>query len=102
MGVFEHFFLWGCIPQELLGETLREASTASFRRSNATVTILVDRPFQLFLQNGKIGGAIGRGYDDFAVHDRGPFVRGRMIDVSVSAARALGMMRTGVILVSVD
>jgi rare lipoprotein A len=36
------------------------------------------------------------------VNDRGPFVRGRVIDVSVSAALALGMMRSGVVRVSVD
>jgi rare lipoprotein A len=36
------------------------------------------------------------------VNDRGPFVRGRVIDVSLSAARALGMMRSGVIRVSVE
>ena len=36
------------------------------------------------------------------VNDRGPFVRGRVIDVSLSAARALGMMRSGVMLVSVQ
>jgi rare lipoprotein A len=36
------------------------------------------------------------------VNDRGPFVRGRVIDVSMSAARALGMMRSGVIHVSVE
>lgn len=36
------------------------------------------------------------------VNDRGPFVRGRIIDVSLSAARALGMMRSGVIRVSVQ
>jgi peptidoglycan lytic transglycosylase len=36
------------------------------------------------------------------VNDRGPFVRGRVIDVSIRAARALGMMRSGVIRVSVD
>jgi rare lipoprotein A len=36
------------------------------------------------------------------VNDRGPFVRGRVIDLSVSAARALGMMRSGVIRVSVQ
>jgi len=35
------------------------------------------------------------------VNDRGPFVRGRIIDVSVSAARALGMTRSGVVAVSV-
>lgn len=36
------------------------------------------------------------------VNDRGPFVRGRIIDVSLSAARALSMMRSGVISVSVQ
>jgi rare lipoprotein A len=36
------------------------------------------------------------------VNDRGPFIRGRVIDLSVSAARALGMMRSGVIRVSLD
>jgi rare lipoprotein A len=36
------------------------------------------------------------------VNDRGPFVRGRIIDVSVSAARALGMMGAGVVAVEVD
>jgi len=36
------------------------------------------------------------------VNDRGPFVRGRVIDVSLSAARALGMMQSGVVRVSVE
>jgi rare lipoprotein A len=36
------------------------------------------------------------------VNDRGPFVRGRVIDLSFSAARALGMTRAGVIRVSVQ
>lgn len=36
------------------------------------------------------------------VNDRGPFVRGRVVDVSMSAARALGMMRSGVVRVSVQ
>ena len=36
------------------------------------------------------------------VNDRGPFIRGRVIDLSVSAARALGMMQAGVIRVSVE
>jgi rare lipoprotein A len=36
------------------------------------------------------------------VNDRGPFVRGRVSDVSVSAARALGMMRSGIVRVSVE
>ena len=36
------------------------------------------------------------------VNDRGPFVRGRVIDLSVGAARALGMMRSGVVRVSLE
>jgi rare lipoprotein A len=36
------------------------------------------------------------------VNDRGPFVRGRIIDVSASAARALGMMQSGVVRVSIE
>src|ERR1700759_4082703 len=36
------------------------------------------------------------------VNDRGPFVRGRIIDVNMSAARALGMMGAGVGAGSVD
>jgi rare lipoprotein A len=36
------------------------------------------------------------------INDRGPFIRGRVIDVSMSAARALGMTRSGVIRVSVE
>jgi rare lipoprotein A len=36
------------------------------------------------------------------INDRGPFIRGRVIDVSLSAARALGMMRSGVVRVSVQ
>ncbi|WP_159011682.1 septal ring lytic transglycosylase RlpA family protein [Bradyrhizobium sp. S69] len=36
------------------------------------------------------------------INDRGPFIRGRVIDVSTSAARALGMLGSGVIRVSVE
>ena len=36
------------------------------------------------------------------VTDRGPFIRGRVIDLSVSAARALGMTSAGVVLVSIE
>lgn len=36
------------------------------------------------------------------VNDRGPFVRGRIIDVSTSAARALGMIEAGVVRVQVQ
>jgi len=36
------------------------------------------------------------------VNDRGPFVRGRIIDVSITAARALGMMSAGVVDVVIE
>ena len=36
------------------------------------------------------------------VNDRGPFVRGRTIDVSTSAARALGMIDAGIVKVVVE
>jgi rare lipoprotein A len=36
------------------------------------------------------------------VNDRGPFIRGRVVDLSITAARALGMMRSGVVRVSVN
>jgi rare lipoprotein A len=36
------------------------------------------------------------------VNDRGPFIRGRIIDVSISAARALGMMDAGVVEVLIE
>ena len=36
------------------------------------------------------------------VNDRGPFIRGRIIDVSIGAARALGMMGAGVVRVVVE
>ncbi len=36
------------------------------------------------------------------VTDRGPFKHGRIIDVSISAAKALGMMSAGVIAVTLE
>lgn len=36
------------------------------------------------------------------VNDRGPFIKGRVIDVSTDAARALGMIDAGVVLVSLE
>jgi rare lipoprotein A len=36
------------------------------------------------------------------IADRGPFIRGRIIDLSVKAARALGMIEAGVVRVSVE
>ena len=36
------------------------------------------------------------------VNDRGPFIKGRVIDVSTSAARALGMIEAGVVRVLLE
>jgi len=36
------------------------------------------------------------------VNDRGPFIRGRIIDVSITAARALGIMDAGVVQVLIE
>jgi rare lipoprotein A len=36
------------------------------------------------------------------VNDRGPFIRGRVIDLSIGAARALGMMGAGIVLVTLE
>jgi rare lipoprotein A len=36
------------------------------------------------------------------VNDRGPFVRGRVIDLSIGAARALGMMGAGIVFVTLE
>jgi len=44
----------------------------------------------------------GKASIECRVNDRGPFVRGRIIDVSTSAARALGMMGAGVVRVVVE
>ena len=48
-----------------------------------------------------MGSVVGRSIQR-RVNDRGPFIRGRIIDVSVTAARALGMMGSGVVSVSVE
>jgi rare lipoprotein A len=55
------------------------------------------RPFGSFVTVTHAGHSIR-----CRVNDRGPFVRGRVIDVSLSAARALGMMHSGVVRVSVE
>lgn len=36
------------------------------------------------------------------INDRGPYVRGRIIDLSYAAARLLGMHARGVVLVKVE
>lgn len=39
---------------------------------------------------------------DVEINDRGPFIKGRIIDLSVAAAQELDMMDSGIITVSID
>jgi rare lipoprotein A len=39
---------------------------------------------------------------DVRVNDRGPFVKGRIIDLSYAAARKLGMLKSGVVRVKIE
>ena len=55
------------------------------------------RPFSSVLRVSYSGRSI-----QCRVNDRGPFIRGRIVDLSVPAARALGMMSAGVVRVSVE
>jgi rare lipoprotein A len=55
------------------------------------------RPFGSVLRVSYSGRTI-----ECRVNDRGPFIRGRIVDLSVPAARALGMMSAGVVRVSVQ
>lgn len=55
------------------------------------------RPFGSVLKVSYSGRSI-----QCRVNDRGPFIRGRIVDLSVPAARALGMMSAGVVRVSVE
>lgn len=55
------------------------------------------RPFGTVLKVSYSGRTI-----QCRVNDRGPFIRGRIVDLSVPAARALGMMSAGVVRVSVE
>lgn len=55
------------------------------------------RPFGSLLRVSWSGRSI-----QCRVNDRGPFIRGRIVDLSVPAARALGMMSAGVVRVSVE
>jgi rare lipoprotein A len=55
------------------------------------------RPFGSVLRVSYAGRSI-----QCRVNDRGPFIRGRIVDLSIPAARALGMMSAGVVRVSVQ
>ena len=87
----------------LLGSSLAHAETglASYYhgigRSGEMTCAHRSRPFGTVLRVSHGNQTI-----QCRVNDRGPFVRGRIVDVSISAARALGMMGAGVVKVVVE
>jgi rare lipoprotein A len=91
-----------CAAMLLLGSALAHAETglASYyhgvgKRGEMTCAHR-SRPF-----GGRLLVSHGNRTIVCRVNDRGPFIRGRIIDVSISAARALGMMGAGVVRVVV-
>ena len=92
-----------CAAMLLLGSSLAHAESglASYYhgigRSGEMTCAHRSRPFGTRLRVSHGNHAIV-----CRVNDRGPFVRGRIIDVSTSAARALGMMGAGVVRVLVE
>jgi rare lipoprotein A len=92
-----------CTATLLLGSSLAQAETglASYyhgigKRGEMTCAHRT-RPF-----GSRLRVSHGNATIECRVNDRGPFVQGRIIDVSISAARALGMMGAGVVRVVVE
>ena len=94
---------WAALPLLVLGSASADAESgfASFypgvgKKSEMTCAHR-SHPFgkKLRVSHGKIS-------IECLVNDRGPFIRGRIIDVSTSAARALGMIDAGVVPVLVE
>ena len=91
--------LVAALPIFLISSVHAETGLASYYggRGHGMTCAHRTRPFGSFVRVSYHGHSIR-----CRVNDRGPFVRGRVIDLSLSAARALGMMRAGVIRVSVE
>lgn len=87
----------------LLGSTVARAETgkASYYhgvgKSGEMTCAHRTRPFGSMIRVSHGGHSI-----QCRVNDRGPFIRGRIIDVSITAARALGMMDAGVVVVTIE
>src|SRR6266478_60536 len=73
--------------------------TASGERFNKRALTCAHRtlPFGTIVRVGYRGRAIS-----CRVNDRGPFVRGRMLDVSLASAHALGMTGAGVVMATME
>jgi rare lipoprotein A len=94
---------WAALPLLVLGSASAHAESglASFYpgvgKTGEMTCAHRSHPFgkKLRVSHGKIS-------IECRVTDRGPFIRGRIIDVSTSAARALGMIDAGVVHVLVE
>ena len=92
-----------CAAVLLLGSSLAHAETglASYYhgigKSGEMTCAHRSRPFGSMVRVSYRGHSI-----QCRVNDRGPFIRGRIIDVSISAARALGIMGAGVVKVMIE
>jgi|SRR6476620_555261 len=94
---------WTVLPLLVLGSASADAESgfASFYpgvgKTGEMTCAHRSHPFgkKLRVSHGKIS-------IECRVNDRGPFIRGRIIDVSTSAARALGMIDAGVVHVLVE
>src|SRR5579864_1681676 len=91
--------LFAALPFLLVSQAQAEQGLASYYggRGHGMTCAHRTRPFGSIVRVSYQGRSI-----HCRVNDRGPFVRGRVIDLSVSAARALGMMNAGIIRVSVE
>ena len=82
------------------GPGLHGRTTASGERFNMNAYSAAHRTFafgtKLCIENLRNGRGI-----TVRVNDRGPFVRGRVVDVSRRAAQSLGMIRSGTVPVRV-
>ena len=92
-----------CAAILLLGSSLAHAETglASYYhgigKSGEMTCAHRSRPF-----GSRLRVSHGKTTIECRVNDRGPFTRGRIIDVLISAARALGMMGAGVVRVVIE
>ena len=92
-----------CAAMLLLGSSMTHAETglASYYhgmgKSGEMTCAHRSRPFGSMVSVSYHGHSI-----QCRVNDRGPFVRGRIIDISMSAARALGIMQAGVVKVFIE
>ena len=91
--------LFTALPFLLASQAQAESGLASYYggRGKGMTCAHRTRPFGSIVRVSYQGRSI-----QCRVNDRGPFIRGRVIDLSVSAARALGMMNAGIIRVSVE